>query len=252
MKLVVDVGNSRIKWAFCERGALAEAAEHKLPVRRYDSFLKKHWHKLDAPESVVVANVAKPDLVVEIEKWVEENWAVPVKEVVAETKGWGLVNVYRDPERLGADRWAAMIAARRISKHNACCVVDCGTAITIDAVSENGKHQGGLILPGITLMRDSLCKRAVGVKLDEEPCTDASRSLLARETTGAVIGGTLYAAVASIDRITADVRAELGSRTRCIITGGDAPVVLPLLSGSYQHKKDLVLEGLAHIAKSMK
>ncbi|VAW85450.1 Pantothenate kinase type III, CoaX-like [hydrothermal vent metagenome] len=252
MKLVVDVGNSRIKWAFSDEGVLHDVVECKLPMRRYDSFLKKQWGSLQVPESVIVSNVAKADMMVEIERWVTENWSVPTQSVVAEEKGWGVCNVYRAPERLGADRWAGMIAARRISQRRACCIIDCGTAITIDAISDNGQHQGGLILPGITLMRDALCKKTVGVKLDEEPCTDASLSLLARETTGAVTGGTLYAAVASIDRIMADVRAELGGRIVCIITGGDAPVILPLLSGNYEYKKDLVLDGLAQIAQAKK
>ncbi|NOY71755.1 MAG: type III pantothenate kinase [Gammaproteobacteria bacterium] len=252
MKLVVDIGNSRIKWAFSEGGVLYDVMEYKLPARRYDAFLKKQWQSLQAPESLTVSNVAKADLIAAIETWVDENWSVPVQSVVAKAKGWGVSNVYRAPERLGADRWAAMIAARRLNPRRACCIVDCGTAITIDAMSGDGQHQGGLILPGITLMQDSLCKKTAGVKLDEVPCTDASLSLLARETTGAVTGGTLYAAVASIDRITADVRAELGKNTVCIITGGDAPTLLPLLSGDYQYKKDLVLDGLAQISATKK
>ncbi len=252
MKLVVDIGNSRIKWAFSEGGVLHDMMEYKLPVRRYDAFLKRQWQSLQVPESLTVSNVAKADLITAIEEWVAENWSVPVQPVVAKAKGWGVSNVYRVPERLGADRWAAMIAARRLSQSLACCIVDCGTAITIDAISGDGQHQGGLILPGIALMKDSLCKKTVGVKLDDAPCTDVSLSLLARETTGAVTGGTLYAAVASIDRITADVKAELGKSTVCIITGGDAPTLLPLLSGDYQYKKDLVLDGLAQIAATAK
>jgi type III pantothenate kinase len=104
-----------------------------------------------------------------------------------------------------------------------------------------------LILPGLALMRRSLLEGTAGVR----PVGDADVSLLARNTAGAVAAGTLYAVVATVDRIGADLAAELGGRVEALLTGGDAPLLLPLLGRRWRHEPDLVLRGLAVLANEV-
>ena len=139
---------------------------------------------------------------------------------------------------------SADVVAAHASQRGACCVVDCGTAITLDVLAGDGLHLGGLILPGITSMRRSLTKDTAGIRdVEGEP-----RILLARSTGAAVAAGTLYAAVALVDRVVNDVANELHQPVACLITGGDAPQVRPLLAVHSVLRQDLVLHGLALLA----
>ena len=242
--LLVDVGNSRLKWAFAEGKELdgRGSAEYQLPALA--DTLDGDWSDLARPERVMVASVAGDVAQDTLRSWVESHWDAESEFLVPCRTSHGVTNAYKTPERLGADRWAALIAAYH--RHGGpCCIVDCGTAITIDALSGTGEHLGGLILPGLTMMRQALVEntRQIG------PVARGNVSLLARNTEDGVTAGTLYTAVAAIDRIVADVAAELGSRVSRIATGGDAEVLLPLLTGSWQHEPELVLQGLVFLAQ---
>src|SRR5690606_2659551 len=94
-----------------------------------------------------------------------EAWSVPIEAVSARPEGFGVINAYAAPERLGADRWLALIAARRIEP-GAVCVVDCGTAITIDVMHADGVHLGGLIMPGLGFTRRMLVEAAHGISIE--------------------------------------------------------------------------------------
>jgi type III pantothenate kinase len=180
-------------------------------------------------------------------RWVRDKWGVGVEFIEAPVTGWGVRNAYLNPYRLGADRWAALVAARQLTKEHV-YLVDAGTALTIDVMGADGTHQGGLIVPGLGLMRQVLVDRAAGIRLERAADSASATSLLARDTSGAVNGGTLYGAVAFVDRVRQDVESELGAALRCIITGGDAEKLLPLLSGNFEYHEHLVLRGLAVIA----
>jgi type III pantothenate kinase len=126
-------------------------------------------------------------------------------------------------------------------------VIDCGTAITIDAIAAEGTHLGGLIVPGMDLMSTALAEAAPGVQLQGQDNQEVS--LLGRSTEAAVSGGVLYAAVSLIDRVSLDLTTELGSGTTILLTGGDARRILPLLSSKPDYDPDLVLKGLAVFAE---
>jgi len=123
--------------------------------------------------------------------------------------------------------------------------VDCGTAATIDVLQQNGQHLGGLILPGIALMRSALLDGTTVVIDNSE---ESNSMLFARNTHDAIQGGGLYAMIATIDRVFQDVEAELGVEVKRVLTGGDASTLLPLLQGDIKYLPDLVLQGLFVIA----
>lgn len=248
MILLIDAGNSRIKWA-CLVGGVVQPGE---PIAHSGDAGDVHalslaWAPLPRPIRIVAVNVLGPDFAELLTGWAEDTWGLAVEFIAAQRAACGVVNAYREPERLGADRWVALIAAR-----HACagpvCVIDCGTAVTIDVLAANGGHLGGLIIPGLTLMRRALVERTAGIRLGADADRDGDAPLFARDTAGGVIGGTRYALAAAIDRIAGDVRAAIGADLRCLLTGGDADTILPLLTGDYDHAPDLVLEGLAVVA----
>ncbi len=249
--LLVDAGNTRVKWASVEHDALdfSDTGCAARPEEGFQSFADEAWGTLPRPDRVVIANVAGQSFGDKLAAWVKKTWELRAEFVVPQRAAFGIRNAYAEPGKLGVDRWAAMVAAYHHVK-GAACVIDCGTAITIDILTKSGEHQGGLIVPGLTMMRHSLVDNTKGI-LCEAPRASGKPTILARDTQGGVQGGTLYAAVAVIDRVVADVASEIRGEMTCVITGGDAPALLVLLAGAYRHEPDLVLQGLAIIAATL-
>lgn len=245
---LLDIGNSRLKWAMTSgNGKLASVGCANHPSRGVDQFASQHWAAFEPPEMVMISCVASLKFVEQITNWIESNWGVTPQLVVSPSQGWGVTNAYVDPSKLGCDRWAALVAGRARTSRP-CFIVDCGTAVTVDVLAADGVHQGGLIVPGLALMRESLVKRTARIRPQGNPNANRGTSLFARDTAGAVEGGTLYALVSFIDRAAQDVETEMGEKIHRFLTGGDAPAVLPLLAGPYDHVPELVLEGLAVMA----
>jgi type III pantothenate kinase len=244
MILLLDVGNSSIKWGVLTDGTVVPKGSFRHHGGDLVTAMREHWLSLARPERVLVSNVGGPAVAECLETWTKSTWDVRCEFVIPPQAGWGVANAYVEPERLGADRWAALVAVRSQGLVPA-CIVDCGTAITIDALAATGEHLGGLIIPGVSMMRHALFENTRGIPNEG----DGAVALLARSTRDAVTGGTLYAAVAVIDRVTADIAAELREPITAIITGGDAQRVTPLLAANFRHEPALVLEGLAIMAK---
>lgn len=249
MILLLDAGNSRLKWAVLRNGQF----EHGGVLEHADTALKElataAWGEIDPPEAVWVANVAGESLRRTLNAWVKRRWKLTPTYPQATADAFGIRNAYAEPAGLGIDRWLALLAAREHNK-GPLCVIDCGTALTIDVLSRDDRHLGGLIIPGVQLMRDALANRAEGIRERIAAASHQQVSLLGSDTGSAVAGGSVYAAVAVVDRIHADLRAELGKQLRCILTGGDAPTLLPLLSFRAIHEGDLVLRGLARLVRA--
>lgn len=249
MILLLDAGNSRLKWAVLRNGHYEYGGVLEHSAGAIKELASAAWSSLDAPEAILIANVAGEALRRALNSWVKRHWRLTPEYLSATRDEFGISNAYGDPGRLGIDRWLALLAARELLK-GPLCVVDCGTALTIDVLSQDNRHLGGLIIPGIQLMRDSLTARAPTIREQIDQATSDQVSLLGTDTGSAVAGGTVYAAVAVIDRVLSDLRADVGRHLRCILTGGDAPLLLPLLGSRVQHEADLVLQGLARIARA--
>lgn len=246
MTLVVDIGNSRLKWAHAKGGALADRADAFYPEAGVTEVLEGRWSSLVPPYRVLACNVAGAGIADALCAWVARRWGCPVDFVSARAVGWGVTNAYPEPASLGADRWAALIAAHR--KFSApVCIVDCGTAITIDVLAAGGQHLGGLILPGLTLMRRTLSRHT-----DAIPEVSAgSLSLLARSTNDAVAAGTFYAPVALVERVIAAAESVLAAVVTCVACGGDAKLFLSHFARRVTYEPDLVLQGTAIIAEGL-
>lgn len=247
MRVLVDIGNSRVKSAFDDGGELVPLATFAWRDAALADQLDEHWRRplerLDAagPHSIHVSNVAGDALLPALSDWCEASWDVrPV--AMRSTAGFdGLVNGYREPGTLGVDRWAAMIGARQHAR-GALCVVDSGTATTVDVVDAHGHHLGGAILPGIYTMRRSLGKYTAALFAadgDVRPFSD--------HTAGGIAGGTGYAAAGAIDRLVDEASAVAGEVTT-FVTGGDAELLETLMRRPVRRDPLLVLRGVRAVA----
>ncbi|HFD80047.1 MAG TPA: type III pantothenate kinase [Gammaproteobacteria bacterium] len=245
MKLFIDIGNARIKWALQDDENWTSGVPLVRGRKAFKDIARPAWKELETPERVVVSNVAGVDYEKSVRTWVKRRWKLDVEFLRPEPQCCGVRNAYEEPDRLGADRWASLLAAHALCRGPA-VIVDCGTAITVDAIAGNGEHLGGLITPGMELMRSSLSSAAPGVEADED---GQQVSLLARSTGAAVSGGILYMTVSLIDRVFMDLQADLGRQTRLLLSGGDAGRVQPLLAAEPRLEPDLVLRGLAVYAE---
>jgi type III pantothenate kinase len=243
---LLDAGNSRIKWAMLTAAGLSETAHARYEETSLCDLTENVWAGLPSPSRILVANVAGAELAEKIKACARSLWTVQPEFIIADRQTCGVFNAYVTPHKLGADRWAALIGARHLVR-GAICIVDCGTAITIDALNAEGQHLGGLILPGLHLMRRALMDNTSLAPLDRNEQVIAMHPF-AKNTEHAVSNGILYAAMGALDRALHDISLTLPITT-LFITGGDAHHVMPLLAQRYRYEPDLVLQGLAVIAQ---
>lgn len=246
MHLLVDLGNTRLKWARSAPGEW-QAGASTYRDRAIDAVLDEAWGGLSAPLGVVLVSVAAEEARRALAQWIDRRWRVPVHEVKPQAAQLGVTNGYRDPAALGADRWVALIGARGEWPATAVCVVDCGTAITVDALNAQGEFVGGVIFPGLALLRDALTSGTAGIRAGAGDDT----SCLARSTADAVAAGTLYGLAGAIERVCEEFEQALGGPLKLVITGGDADRVAARLRRPVRRVPDLVLKGLARVASTL-
>jgi type III pantothenate kinase len=239
--LLLDIGNSAGKWLLvsspeeCRRG---RGTLDQLP----DQLVEDVGEAL-SEATVLIASVAAPAQ--------EQALAARLRDLgcrvwFARSRGElnGLINAYADPERMGVDRWLAMVAARRRCSGEF-CVVDAGSALTIDLVAANGQHEGGYIIPGSALMERALFADTQRVRYDAAaaPALDPGRS-----TAEAVSHGALLAQAGAVSLALAAVR-ERGLNPQLFLCGGGAELLQSVLKDESVHAPDLVFEGLLRQAE---
>ncbi len=239
MILLVDAGNTRIKWLLWNNGQ-ADRRGHLLHKGLDPSALgERLWQGVERPEQVWIANVAGAELAAALHTWMRRRWSLEARFAVVEAAGYGVSNAYQSPAQMGVDRWVAMLGARALLDRS-CCIVDCGTAITVDALTAAGIHLGGVIFPGMQLMRTALYRDTRQI-----PAAAAGKAtVFGRSTRDCVWGGTTLAVAAAIDGITERMAAAMPGASQRLLTGGDAATLLPYLRHGYHLEPDLIFYGL--------
>jgi type III pantothenate kinase len=247
MTVLVDVGNSRLKWATLENGALVDvgSAVHRGSLDRAVGALAA---ALPPAPRIVAANVAGEQIARRLTALVAARRGASMMFVATSAERFGVRCAYADPARLGVDRWVAILAAHRRARV-AACVIDAGTAATFDAVDGTGTHLGGLIIPGPRLLATALDRNTSDIG-NTAPVPAAARGLelLGRNTDAAVGHGAWLAVAAALDRAVAAVERALGETPAVYLTGGDAHALRDWLETRVDLRADLVLEGLALFA----
>lgn len=234
--LLIDSGNSRIKWALVE----GESWLRQGVVGQADATaLLQAFATLPPPRKIVASNVAGKEAEQRI-RFACAPWPCPLEFIVAVAGQSGVCNRYNQPARLGSDRWAALVAAWH-RERAACLVVNCGTATTVDALSAQGEFIGGLILPGVDMMRRSVSEGAAILK----PAAGVWQEF-PRNTADAIHSGAIQATAGAIRQ----QYALLGeSGARCLLSGGAAEEVQPHLDLPLERVDNLVLRGLHIIVR---
>lgn len=232
MLLLVDAGNTRIKWAIARDGAgPGDWAAHGAVPHAELERLVAAWTGQGVTRAIV-SNVAGPAMAAQLQA------VLPVAPAwfTARAELAGLRNRYRDPAQLGSDRFAAALGARAVAPGKALVVATCGTATTVDAVSAAGEFLGGMILPGLGLMLGALAR---GTAQLPQVAPGAAPPTFADHTSDAILSGCLAAQAGAIERACAALPADL-----CIVSGGAAPRIAPLLAVPHWMLENIVLVGL--------
>lgn len=242
--LLVDLGNTRLRWADpagLERDEVGSAT-HGGGVDA--DLLEACWGERTPPARLVVANVAGPAAAESVTAWARRRWQLEPEFPTAGPAACGVRNGYTQPEHLGIDRFAALVGAFGAGIAPA-CVVDCGSAITVDLLAADGLHLGGYIAPGLTAMAQALQAAAPGL-----PGPDAPGDIgPGRETGTAIAGGIQLAAAGLVERARALAAEQLGPAPTCVVTGGDAARLAGALPGGCLQIPSLVLQGLRSLSE---
>ena len=243
MNLLIDSGNSFIKWAQAKDGSITRKGQ--CPTAAVSTLAEK-WTGYNAPVQVIVSNVAGKVVAAEISRVVTTLWQLDARFLLASKNCCGLTNSYYKPEQLGVDRWMAMVAAYHLSQ-NPLIVIDCGTAVTIDLVGEKGIFVGGVILPGLNTALQSLKADTDAVKEIGEP--HAATSVATQSTEEAVLAGVLFGLAGGIERVVKEQSSLIDRSPVIYMTGGDAEKILPYLTFPVVFQADIVLQGLSIVAE---
>jgi type III pantothenate kinase len=248
--LLIDVGNTFLKWGLFQPTPDGTARDNRVEsghaLLEEITMLPRQFAKLPTPERIVISNVAGTRIraitMRLLEVWPDAPhpyWLVP------SDRQCGVINSYRNPAQLGSDRWAALIGARHLIGAHPTMVVVCGTATTIDFLSDDGIFKGGMIMPGVGLMQRSLHQGTAAL-----PDTSGEFAAYPTQTVDAIASGCQHAQAGAIERLYAIEATREASDLVCILSGGAAGAVAPRLSIPFQQHENLVLEGLYRISQS--
>lgn len=248
MDFLLDIGNTRIKWAYYnpEKGLVRSGAIEHGNGRSIDDLFQT-WHQMTRPNRVYAVNVTGPRIRKFITEWIQSNWKLNIHFLETTRYCMGITNGYENHNQLGIDRWAAILGVRD-SYQKAYCVIDCGTAITIDAITSDGTHQGGIIVPGLSLMQKSLITKTKKIAYNSKEVTNIFPP---KNTTDAAFLGSQYAAASVIDRFLEETEEQFNTKVEGFITGGDASTIQPLLRKTYRYDPTLVLKGITIMIKEL-
>ena len=245
--LLVDIGNSRAKWASFDAGTLGTQA-----AASHDTWSVTDWRgeieRLGA-KRVVAASVAAPAARATLVEASRQAIGSEPEFVEATAEAAGVRNGYSNPAQLGVDRWLAIIGAFH-RQRAATCVIDVGTAMTVDAVNDTGVHLGGFIVPGPRLMVSVLLTGTSDLAGRASWASMTDPTWFAINTRDAIEKGCRIALARLAEDALRRLPAHAGAKPRLQLTGGDAELLLPWLDVEVDLVPDLVLQGLARLVES--
>ena len=254
--LLMDAGNSSIKWATLEDGELSAQQSHfykdEMPQQIFEGIVAPYQNTIDG---IIIVSVLDDSFRQTVESFCKKK-SIHLEFVTSTREKNGLRNAYNEPEKLGADRFVAMLGARYLYPDSAFISVDVGTATTIDAVTANGQHLGGLILPGSSLCRESLLKNTALLEKWSSTNQASQPELFSSETTQAITSASLLGLAGAIEYITTKMKqsAKMSGQqpVRSIICGGGAEMILSYLESDFDYHPNLLMIGLQAIAQHKK
>jgi type III pantothenate kinase len=259
MQLFIDIGNTRIKWAVAKPSYDNIARPNWLQTGSVShEQLQKLSHQLlvffeeEQPSKILFSNVAGES----IQQQIEFSLLLIFPEVRMEqfhsiSLCAGLTNLYDKVNQLGSDRFASAIAARAFYPQENLIVATCGTATTVDAVNVHGEFLGGMILPGLQTMAQSLAQKTAQLPLVE--LEGQYQTPFAKQTMSAILSGCIHAQTGAIMSALQSLQEQYSKTPKLILTGGAAPYLLTNLHSQSrflcEYEENLVLAGLFVVSK---
>ncbi len=240
MILLIDAGNTLIKWRLIQACDIHAIIDEGVLEHHGVAELGELHDRHPQLERIFASNVAGADLAARI---VTALAPVRIHWLHASSQCAGVRNFYDAPTQLGADRWAALIGAHSLHPH-ACLVVTAGTATTVDVLTADGDFLGGLILPGVELMQQSLVRGTAQL-----PRTNGRYSPLPRSTVDAIHSGCVQAQAGAVERMFERIAGE--PEAVCLLGGGAAASFAELIRIPVKKVSNLVLLGLATVATTV-
>jgi type III pantothenate kinase len=245
--LVIDVGNTRLKWAIfasAQPGA-SPLIQGAVIHEEIDSLAKSVWAKHAAPTAMLGCIVAGEAVKRRVEEQMMAAWKLRAKWIIAVKEQCGVVNGYDFPNRLGGDRWAALLGARFHYPDEAVVVAMVGTAVTVEALQASGHFIGGMILPGFGLMLEALESGTAGLRVYPGDVLEFPKN-----TSDALMSGGANAIAGAVERMVTRLTALNGIAPMCIVTGGAAPKLTSSLGVPHLIMDQLIFDGLLCIVAS--
>ena len=248
--LLFDIGNTRLKWGILNNDRIVRTGSINHETLQEKGFASLTTRLPQNIDRVLASNVAGATFATRLSGVIGIHCHCDIHFVRSERKAFGLTNAYTEPRQFGVDRWVGMIGARADLK-SSLCVIDAGTAITIDAIDKSGKHLGGMIVPGVDLIGSGFLKNAAVVPVPGKSVRmpAAGLGIFAKNTHCGVYNGALSAACGAIEHSVRALRSS-GQRPKLVLTGGDASRILKQVQGKFIHRPHLVLQGLAYMAQN--
>ncbi|MEB8431278.1 type III pantothenate kinase [Cocleimonas sp. KMM 6892] len=267
--LLIDAGNSQLKWAILDDDSLlseqhSQSHQYELPIEVFEKIVSANTDC----DSVIMVSVlggtfsrAANKITLELQ--------MKFIEITSTNKLGKIENGYKDPTKLGADRFVGILSAYYLNNNSesnktACIVIDSGTATTIDAIDGNGKHLGGVILPGLKLSSESLLQNTELLGLWGNESNEFIPECFSKETTQAIASGCLLGQAGSIEHIcnlmekriieqheNSHEKKQENVEIKRVICGGAAESLLPYMQGEYDLHQDLLMSGLKVIKEEL-
>lgn len=247
--LLIDAGNSRLKWSVNNAGEWSPISYASYTTSTRLVVTLKVIANIK-PLSITMVHVLGNEFANAVHSFCERH-AIVLTIINAQAGSYGIKNAYGDASKLGADRFVSLIAVHYQNKvaqdsakkgHEGCdsIIISCGTAVTIDAINKQGKHLGGVILPGLQLWKEMLVNGTILLEqVDEE-----NKGIFATSTGQGIIAGSLYGLAGAIDRVCNEMKQSLTAPIVVFLTGGCAETLRPYFYNTYKLSPNLVIEGL--------
>ena len=242
--LAIDVGNTRLKWAqyAAPKPGAALLAHGAVFLEVVDTLADTEWKNLPPPQVMLGCIVAGDGIKRRVEEQLEL-WDLPPRWVVSGKQGGGITNGYEHPNRLGPDRFVALIGARHhVLSHGRprpALVVMVGTAVTVDALDATGHFLGGMILPGFGVMQRALEMSTAGLKVPTGEIVDFPAN-----TSDALMSGGSNAMAGAIERMYRKLRDHCGDEPVLLMSGGAAPKLIAITDLKFESIESLIFDGL--------
>lgn len=246
MRLLIDQGNTRTKWQLLnEANQIVASGSYMTQGALPPSAMPSHDQDVS---TVLISSVASVDARSLLRDRVHELWGIVPSFIVGTDLEYLLKNSYESKDTLGVDRLVAAVGARQIQPRGNVLVIDAGTAVTIDLITDAGGFEGGVILPGFDLMREALVGNTAGIKINE-----AERlKVIGKTTSECVNSGSHFGVIGGIEKVVKQVFEQLGKPCTILVCGGDAKLIHEVVSLDIRLQADLIFLGLLSISNSLK